>query len=69
MFSANHRWAMARGLESLQLELMRRHAASPDERARIPAAPAANRSSGLWLALGTAVIALMIVAVVLRLWE
>jgi hypothetical protein len=26
IFSANHHWAMARGLESLQLELQRRHA-------------------------------------------
>ncbi|MCB0064129.1 MAG: SRPBCC family protein [Caldilineaceae bacterium] len=26
IFSANHEWAMARGLESLQAELMRRHA-------------------------------------------
>lgn len=35
LFAANHRWAMARGLESLELELARRHARSPDELARI----------------------------------
>jgi hypothetical protein len=40
IFSANHHWAMARGAESLQLELQRRHARSDEERARIPAPPA-----------------------------
>ncbi len=39
VFSANHRWAMARGEESLRLELARRRAHTPDERARIPAPP------------------------------
>jgi hypothetical protein len=36
VFSANHRWAMARGEESLRLELARRRAATPEERAAIP---------------------------------
>jgi len=35
VFAANHRWAMARGEESLRLELARR-AADGDERHRIP---------------------------------
>jgi hypothetical protein len=39
VFSANHRWAMARGEESLRLELRRRRAGSPEERARIPPPP------------------------------
>lgn len=39
VFSANHRWAMDRGLESLRLELRRRAAASEEERARIPLPP------------------------------
>ena len=39
LFEANHRWAMARGEESLKLELARRHAISDAERARIPAPP------------------------------
>lgn len=39
LFAWNHRWAMARGEESLTLELARRHAATPQERARIPAPP------------------------------
>jgi hypothetical protein len=39
VFSANHNWAMARGLESLVLELARRKASSPEEVARIPEPP------------------------------
>ena len=39
IFSANHRWAMARGEESLLLELRRRHAPSDAERAAVPAPP------------------------------
>ncbi|MBX7220797.1 MAG: SRPBCC family protein [Blastocatellia bacterium] len=39
IFSANHKWAMARGEESLKLELLRRRANSHQELARIPAPP------------------------------
>ena len=39
IFAANHRWAMRMGEESLKLELMRRRAATPEERARVPAPP------------------------------
>ena len=39
VFSANHQWAMARGLESLELELARQHAPNPDARANIPPPP------------------------------
>ena len=39
IFSANHHWAMAKGEESLNLELARLHAASRDEFVRIPAPP------------------------------
>ena len=39
IFSANHRWAMARGEESLKLELARRHALSSKEAASIPVPP------------------------------
>ena len=39
LFAANHRWAMARGEESLKLELRRRHAHTPAELAAIPAPP------------------------------
>lgn len=39
LFSANHHWAMRKGLESLQLELRRRHAITDIERAQIPPPP------------------------------
>lgn len=39
IFSANHVWAMRMGEESLRLELARRQAQTPQERARIPAPP------------------------------
>jgi hypothetical protein len=40
LFAANHRWAMARGEESLKLELARRRAHTPEEAACIPPPPA-----------------------------
>ncbi|WP_456427973.1 SRPBCC family protein [Rhodocaloribacter sp.] len=43
LFSANHRWAMRRGEESLRLELARRRAPSAAARARIPAPPGPSR--------------------------
>ena len=39
IFGANHQWAMRMGETSLNLELMRRHATSAEERARIPEPP------------------------------
>jgi hypothetical protein len=39
IFSANHRWAMARGLDSLRLELARRRARTPEEAEKIPPPP------------------------------
>lgn len=39
LFSANHRWAMRKGEESLKLELARRHARTDEERTRIPPPP------------------------------
>lgn len=39
IFGANHRWAMNMGEESLKLELMRRQAATLEERVRIPSPP------------------------------
>jgi hypothetical protein len=43
IFAANHRWAMARGEESLKLELARRHAAGDATvLAAIPAPPPAT---------------------------
>jgi hypothetical protein len=39
IFSANHRWAMERGEQSLKLELARRRARTPEDAARIPPPP------------------------------
>lgn len=39
IFSANHHWAMRMGEKSLQLEMARRRATTPQERATIPAPP------------------------------
>jgi hypothetical protein len=39
IFAANHRWAMERGEQSLRLEVLRRHARTPAERALVPAPP------------------------------
>lgn len=39
VFSANHRWAMQKGQQSLLLELARRHADTDEARARIPPPP------------------------------
>ncbi len=54
IFAANHRWAMARGEESLRLELARRHAATPEERRRIPAPPDPSTVPSPLIALGVA---------------
>jgi hypothetical protein len=45
VFSANHHWAMTMGKQSLELELARRRAKSPDELAKIPAPPPPTPSS------------------------
>jgi Polyketide cyclase / dehydrase and lipid transport len=42
VFAANHRWAMARGEESLRLELRRRRATSEAQRRRVPPPPPAT---------------------------
>ena len=39
LFAANHRWAMEKGVESLELELRRRRATSEDERRLVPNPP------------------------------
>ena len=39
LFESNHHWCMRRGEESLRLELARRHASGPAERAAVAAPP------------------------------
>ena len=46
VFSANHRWAMARGEESLRLELRRLRATTAAQRRQVPPPPVPNF---LWL--------------------
>jgi hypothetical protein len=54
IFAANHRWAMEQGQRSLTLELARRHAATPEQLARIPAPPGPTTFAPLALLLGFA---------------
>ena len=61
VFSANHHWAMRMGEQSLLIELARRHAKSPAERALIPAPPPATT-------LSPAPILLMLAALGLAVW-
>jgi uncharacterized protein YndB with AHSA1/START domain len=66
IFSANHVWAMARGQQSLQLELARRRSQTAEEASKIPAAPSPKNTSGLWLTLG-AVVTIGVLIALLRL--
>lgn len=66
IFAGNHVWAMARGEQSLRLELARRQAATPAERDQIAVPPGPNRTSGLWLSFG-ALATLLILIVLARL--
>jgi hypothetical protein len=63
IFSANHRWAMANGEESLKLEIARRHAVNQEELTRIPAPPRATPSSPVPLLLATTTIFALVVGV------
>jgi hypothetical protein len=62
-FAANHRWAMAKGEQSLRLELARRRAASKEAAASVPPAPPPPHSLPLLLGAaawgGVAVVALL----------
>jgi hypothetical protein len=57
VFGANHHWAMARGEESLKLELQRRHAATPEARARVPPPPGATFTAPATTLAATALLA------------
>jgi len=49
LFSMNHRWAMARGEESLRLELERRHTPAAARRSIAPPPPATPSNPLRWL--------------------
>lgn len=52
VFYANHQWAMAKGEESLKLELLRRKARAQEELKDIPEPPGPTTTSSLPLLLG-----------------
>jgi len=56
IFEANHRWAMAKGDESLRLEIARRHASTAVQWALIPAPPQPTTDSIAPLLVGTAAV-------------
>ena len=56
VFEANHHWAMARGEESLRLELARRRATSDAARASVPAPPGPVTYAGVALLAGAAAV-------------
>jgi hypothetical protein len=56
IFEANHRWAMARGEESLKLELLRRRATSTAAQSDVPPPPGPITYAGVVL-IGGAVVA------------
>ncbi len=53
IFSANHYWAMARGEESLKLEVARRRATTQEERSLVPAPPMPTSNSPVFLTFAT----------------
>lgn len=55
IFAANHRWAMAKGEESLRLELAQRRAATPEARALVPAPPGPTPPASAVLRIGSAI--------------
>ena len=66
VFSANHNWAMARGEESLVLELARRRATTDAARTRVPAPPGPVTYAGVALVAGTAAIAATLAYLIVR---
>ena len=66
VFSANHRWAMARGQESLVLELARRRAITDAARTRVAAPPGPVTYAGVALVAGTAAIAATLAYLIVR---
>jgi hypothetical protein len=66
LFEANHRWAMARGEESLRLELMRRRATSEAARAQVPIPPGPVTFAGAGLLAGAAAVGVTLAYLMMR---
>jgi hypothetical protein len=56
LFASNHIWTTARGEESLRLELARRHARTPEERALVPDPPMPTTASPVPVAVASLVV-------------
>ncbi len=66
IFEANHRWAMARGEESLRLELVRRRATNPAAAAAVPSPPPPVTYAGVALIAGAAVVGGLLAVLIVR---
>jgi hypothetical protein len=66
LFEANHRWAMARGEESLKLELLRRRATYLSDQEAVPLPPGPITYSGLVLVAGAAAIGASLTYLIVR---
>jgi hypothetical protein len=66
IFEANHRWAMARGEESLKLELARRRAMSPEARNAVPPPPGPVTYAGAAVVAGAAAAGLGLAYLLIR---
>jgi hypothetical protein len=66
LFEANHRWAMAKGEESLRLELARRRATSDAARASVPAPPGPVTYAGFAIVAGAAAVGAGLAYLLLR---
>lgn len=65
-FSANHHWAMAKGEQSLKLELMRRHAENRQEQMSIAAPPGPSHTFMPLLLLGVAGAGVVLLMVMMK---
>ena len=66
LFEANHQWAMARGEESLKLELARRRASSDVARSKVPSPPGPVTYAGVALLGGAAAIGIGLALLIRR---
>ena len=66
VFEANHRWAMAQGVQSLTLELARRRATSDAARASLPPPPGPVTYAGAALVGGAVVVGAALTYLMLR---
>jgi hypothetical protein len=66
LFEANHRWAMARGEESLKLELTRRRATSESAREQVPPPPGPVTYAAVGMLAGAAAVGVTLGYLMLR---